>query len=102
MTIFYRIPEPKPVACPGWVRSLFTSLDDFKKLALDVVKSVGRDKFPPDKPHWHAEDIIGVLVYAWMRGVAPHHASQRYLPMAGTRDTARTRPPSTTGSSCST
>ena len=82
MTIFYRIPEPKPVACPGWVRSLFTSLDDFKKLALDVVKSVGRDKFPPDKPHWHAEDIIGVLVYAWMRGVAPHHASQKLNALA--------------------
>src|SRR5271157_2218065 len=82
MTIFYRIPEPNPVATPGWVRSIFTSVDDFKKLAAQVVKSIGQEHLPPDKPHWHAEDFIGVLIYAFMRGVAPHHASQKLNKLA--------------------
>src|SRR5271157_786300 len=82
MTIFYKIPEPNSGARPSWVRSLFKTVDDFKKIAAVVVKAIGRDNLPADKPTWHAEDIVAVLTYAWIRGVSPDRASDKLNKLA--------------------
>lgn len=77
MTIYYQIPEPNSVGRPSWLRPIYESLSDFKNLAAAAVKVAGAQHLPPSGRKWRHEDVVAVLIYAWLRGVSVHHAAQK-------------------------
>lgn len=77
MTIFYKIPEPSTGRTPRSTSPAFDSFTEFKKIAAQVIKAVGAKNLPLGKRKWKAIDMLVVLVYAWLRGVSPDHASEK-------------------------
>jgi len=77
MTVFYKIPESSSVSSPRSTSPVYKTFAEFKKIAAKVLKAVGAKNLPPGKRRWKALDILVVLVYAWLRGVSPHHASKK-------------------------
>jgi hypothetical protein len=77
MTVFYKIPESGPGVRPSSTSPVYKTFAEFKKIAAKVLKAVGAKNLPPGKCKWKALDMLVVLVYAWLRGVSPHHASKK-------------------------
>ena len=77
MTLFYKMPESSTASSPRSTSPVYTTVAGFKKIAAKVLKAVGARNLPPGKSKWKALDMLVVLVYAWLRGVSPDHASNK-------------------------
>jgi hypothetical protein len=77
MTVFYKIPESSTGPIPRSTSPVYKTFGEFKKIAIKVLKAVGAKNLPPGKSKWKALDMLVVLVYAWLRGVSPDHASNK-------------------------
>jgi hypothetical protein len=77
MTVFYKIPESCTGNNPRSTSPVYKTFAEFKKIAAKVLKTVGAENLPLGKRKWKAIDILAVLVYAWVRGVSPDHASRK-------------------------
>ena len=77
MTVFYKIPESSSGSRPSSTCPIYKTFAEFKKIAAKVLKAVSAKNLPPGKRKWKALDMLVVLVYAWIRGVSPDHASDK-------------------------
>jgi hypothetical protein len=82
MTIFYKIPESGTGPSPRSTSPVYKTFGEFKKIAAKVLKAVGTKNLPSGKSKWKVLDMLVVLVYGWLRGVSPDHASNKLNDMA--------------------
>jgi len=54
----------------------FTSLAEFKNIAVEATRLVAAGRLPAGRK-WDPEDHVTVLAYAWLRGVSVHVAAER-------------------------
>src|SRR4030042_1925906 len=82
MSVFYKILESSSGGNPSVTSPSYKTYAEVKKIAAKVIKAVGARNLPPGGSKWKQVDILGVLVYAWLRGVSPHHASKKLNDLA--------------------